>query len=135
MEKKFKKGEVVWAKVRGFPWWPGVVKSLNLSNVKQDEEDEVKQATVLIYFIGDDSHSELPINKIEKFSLKLEEYSKTKKKALLNSIKIAEKIIAGDIPFEKHLHFVQKRKKKIHFKKDSASSERKVFCKNYILGE
>lgn len=24
----YQKGEVVWAKVKGFPWWPGVVKYL-----------------------------------------------------------------------------------------------------------
>ena len=22
----FTKGEVVWAKIRGYPWWPGIVK-------------------------------------------------------------------------------------------------------------
>jgi hypothetical protein len=22
---KFEKDEVVWAKIRGFPWWPGIV--------------------------------------------------------------------------------------------------------------
>ena len=26
MQYKFKKGEVVWAKIRGFPWWPGMVR-------------------------------------------------------------------------------------------------------------
>jgi len=25
MDKKFRKDELVWAKVRGFPWWPGKV--------------------------------------------------------------------------------------------------------------
>jgi hypothetical protein len=25
MEKRLKIGEVVWAKIRGFPWWPAVV--------------------------------------------------------------------------------------------------------------
>jgi hypothetical protein len=29
----YKKGEVVWAKIKGFPWWPGVVNS----SVEQDE--------------------------------------------------------------------------------------------------
>ncbi len=27
MEKKLKVGEVVWAKIRGFPWWPGMVRN------------------------------------------------------------------------------------------------------------
>jgi hypothetical protein len=26
MEKKLKVGEIVWAKVKGFPWWPGIVR-------------------------------------------------------------------------------------------------------------
>ena len=25
MEKKFKRNELVWAKIRGFPWWPAIV--------------------------------------------------------------------------------------------------------------
>lgn len=25
MEKKFKSNELVWAKIRGFPWWPAIV--------------------------------------------------------------------------------------------------------------
>jgi hypothetical protein len=29
MEKRLKIGEVVWAKIRGFPWWPGVVRIKN----------------------------------------------------------------------------------------------------------
>jgi hypothetical protein len=36
----FEKGEVVWAKIKGFPWWPGVVK---LSFVKH----EIKK-----YYVG-----------------------------------------------------------------------------------
>ena len=109
MEKKFKKGEVVWAKVRGFPWWPAVVKSLNIKLAKQnDDEIESRQTLVLVYFVGDNSHSELPINKIEKFASKYEEYSKTKKKCLINSIKQAKKIISNEISFDDHLTDINK---------------------------
>ena len=109
MEKKFKKGEVVWAKVRGFPWWPAVVKSTNLKITKQNDDDkENRQTLVLVYFVGDNTHSELPIDKIEKFASKYEEYSKTKKKCLLNSIKQAKKIISNEFYFEKHLTDINK---------------------------
>ena len=112
MEKKFRKGEVVWAKVRGFPWWPAMVKSVNIKFLRQDEEEEeCRHTTVLVYFIGDNSHSELPINKIEKFSQKYEDYSKTKKKSLLNSIKLAKKIISNELSFEKHLVELNKNEK------------------------
>jgi hypothetical protein len=26
MEYKLKRGEVVWAKLKGFPWWPAIVR-------------------------------------------------------------------------------------------------------------
>ena len=29
----YKKGDVVWAKIKGFPWWPGVVNSSDEPNV------------------------------------------------------------------------------------------------------
>jgi F0F1-type ATP synthase alpha subunit len=112
MEKKFRKGEVVWAKVRGFPWWPAVVKSVNIKILKQDEEEEeYRNTTALVYFIGDNSHSELPINKVEKFTHKYEEYAKTKKKSLQNSIKLANKILSNELSFEKHLADLNKNEK------------------------
>lgn len=111
MEKKFRKGEVVWAKVRGFPWWPGVVKCVNIRMTKQEEDEECRQTTVLVNFIGDHSHSELPINKIEKFASKYEEFAKTKKKSLASSIKLAKKIISNELSFEKHLTDLNKNEK------------------------
>jgi hypothetical protein len=112
MEKKYRKGEIVWAKVRGFPWWPAIVKGVNLTIRREESENtesESKETTIIAYFIGDDTHSELPVNKIEKFTAKLEEYSRTKKRSLLTSIAVAKKILAGEIPFEKHLEYARKR--------------------------
>jgi len=112
MEKKFRRGDVVWAKVRGFPWWPAIVKSINTKIIKKEkEQEEIRHTTLLVYFIGDNSHSELPINKVEKFNHKYEEFSKTKKKTLLNSIKLAKKIMSSDILFEKHLNELNKIEK------------------------
>jgi hypothetical protein len=112
MEKKYQKGEVVWAKVRGFPWWPGVIQNI-LRITKVDEEEgfmkEIKETKIKVSFVGDNSYAELPLNKIEKFQTKFDEYSKTKKKSLLNSIKLAKKIISGEIPFEKHLSYALKK--------------------------
>jgi hypothetical protein len=111
MEKKFRKGDLVWAKVRGFPWWPAMVKGVNIKITKEEDEDtEVRETSVLVYFIGDESHSSLPLNKVEKFNQKFEEFSKTKKKTLLTSIEIAKKILSGEIAFEKHLQYAKKRK-------------------------
>ncbi len=53
----------------------------------------------MINFIGDPSHAEVPISKIEKFEKKFDEFSKTKKRTLLNSIILAKKIIKGEVAF------------------------------------
>jgi hypothetical protein len=103
MERKFKKGEVVWAKVRGFPWWPGVVKTMLRSISKTHDESKV-----VVNFIGDNSHANLPLNKVEKFMPKFEEYSITKQKPLLSSINIAKKIHNNELSFEKHLQSLEK---------------------------
>jgi hypothetical protein len=105
MERKFKKGEVVWAKVRGFPWWPGVVKTT--LNRLSKTQDEIK---IVINFIGDNSHANLPPCKVEKFMPKFEEYANVKHKNLLNSISIAKKIYSGEISYDKHLQCMKKEK-------------------------
>ena len=98
MDNKYRKGEVVWAKVRGFPWWPGIIKniSVRLGNAE-------KETKITVNFVGDNSHAELPSNKIDKFLEKFEEYSNTRHKGLLNSIAIAKKLYKDENPFDKHM--------------------------------
>lgn len=112
MEKKFRKGEVVWAKVRGYPWWPALVKSIKIKNdSKQDNEEdsEDKELMLKVNFIGDDTHSTLPLSKIEKFDTKLEEFSKTKKRPLMKSIEEAKKIINGELTYDAHLESLRRK--------------------------
>ncbi len=135
MEKKFRKGEIVWAKVRGFPWWPAIVKGIKVTIRREDSESnesESKEITILAYFIGDDTHSELPVNKIEKFTAKVEEFSKTKKRALLNSIAIAKRVLSGEIPFEKHLEYARKRNNKLAEEKSSEDNKEEVASHLFI---
>jgi len=102
MDKAFKKGEVVWAKVRGYSWWPGIVKKISLKICKADNKKNLKntrEVSILVNFIGDNSHSVLPLDKIEKFEKKFYEFSKTKKRPLLYSIKLARKFIKGELSF------------------------------------
>ena len=42
----YEKGEVVWAKIKGFPWWPAVI------GLNYDEKSENK---ILATFIGENS--------------------------------------------------------------------------------
>lgn len=106
MDESFKKGEIVWAKVRGYSWWPGIIKKITLKFSKTDNPTDSlltknlgssREIRVLVKFIGDNSHSVLPIDKIEKFEKKYSQFSKTKQKPLQNSIRLAKKMLSGEI--------------------------------------
>jgi hypothetical protein len=59
----------------------------------------------------------MPISKVEKFDKKFDEFSKTKKRTLMNSIVIAKKIINGEISFNNHLNIPNNLLKKKTLKK------------------
>lgn len=46
MNQSIKIGDIVWAKVKGYPWWPGMVADII--------EEKFKQS-ILVNFIGDNS--------------------------------------------------------------------------------
>lgn len=85
-----KKGDIVWAKVKGFPWWPGEVK--RVSRGGGDDNNTNHQKMIMVNFIGHKSHIDLPLNKIENFENKFESYSKTRNKTLLKSIEKAKRL-------------------------------------------
>lgn len=77
-------GEVVWAKIRGYPWWPAIVKKAMA---------DPKENKYMVYFIGDNTHSTLPESKLANFQKNFKDYSKTKKGKLVESIKKAKDMI------------------------------------------
>ena len=110
MQYKFKKGEVVWAKIRGFPWWPGIVRSLLIKiALIEENKKNLMDSKILVNFIGDKSHAKLTIDKLEKFKEKYDEFSKTKKKYLIKSIQIAKKIYTGDLKYDNHFQYIKSK--------------------------
>ena len=65
MDRKlfFRKGEVIWAKIRGFPWWPGIIQT-NCSKQLNSVDETHK---VLVNFLGDNTHANILITQIEKY--------------------------------------------------------------------
>jgi len=91
------------------PWislvaWNG--KKYYLLKISKIEENYLQgqETKIIVNFIGDSTHAEVSISKIEKFEKKLEEFSKTKKRNLLKSINLAKKLIKGEITFNNHLN-------------------------------
>lgn len=89
--ESIKKGDIVWAKVKGFPWWPGEVKRITQSTLGNNDDEKEKQVT--INFIGHNSHVKLPLSKVENFENKYDQYSKTRKKMLIKSIEKAKRMV------------------------------------------
>lgn len=65
MRSKFKEGDIVWGKVKGYPWWPGIVNftsfryQISLLRVEYlisqiyGIESEKSKEKIQINFIGD----------------------------------------------------------------------------------
>lgn len=82
----FKIGDTVWAKVKGYPWWPAYVTDLSLvPNV--DEKDQC----IVVNFIGDHSHAKLPPRMVQTYKDGYAKNSTSKSKCLQPALEIANK--------------------------------------------
>ncbi len=90
----YKKGEVVWAKVDDFPWWPAVV------SVSKSYRNPHKSA-VPVQFICEYPRPKVPLERLAPFGEKLAEHSSGKKnRQLLAAIQAAERILSGKSKYE-----------------------------------
>ena len=73
-------GEIVWGKIKGYNWWPAIIKEI---------EEDNKENKYKVSFIGNNRNGNLKKRNICKFEKEYKIHSNTKKKDLLESIKIA----------------------------------------------
>jgi hypothetical protein len=86
----YEKDEIVWAKVKGFPWWPAIVAQI-VKDAKGNDQH------VVVNFVGECSHATLPPSKVARYTEKYEEYANTKNKRLSGAIQLAQQLQAGMI--------------------------------------
>jgi len=89
---QFEENQVVWAKIKGFPWWPAVITKLN------KDLNGAFQKEVTVQFIEAESNVCLPLNMIANFEEHLEEHKATKPGKLMEAIEVAKKMIHGFSP-------------------------------------
>ena len=87
MEASFKKDQIVRAKVSGYPWWPGFVKTA------------LKSDSFEVVFFGDFSRANLAASKIREYH-DVEEPADKRNKKLQLACKVAERILAGKTSLE-----------------------------------
>ena len=90
-EADFKEKEIIWAKVKEYPWWPGIIKHVSYRGIHANNEI-IKEKIYTIDFIGEKNHVKLSKDKIESFMPNFDIHSNTKKPNLLKSIEIAKKL-------------------------------------------
>lgn len=102
--ENFAVGEIVWAKIRGYPWWPAMVSKKQLSYIYLKKKyislfkitgivDDNKEKKFVVGFIGDNTHSVLQKKNLNKFQKEYKNFANTKKRTLLDSIRLAKEMI------------------------------------------
>ena len=71
---EFRKGDIVWAKVKGYSWWPAKIR-----DVFHDQQKKLfKARKYIVDFIGDSTYQTLPEGNIVDFALSYQKHSITK---------------------------------------------------------
>ena len=112
----FNVGEVIWAKIRGYPWWPAMITGT---------EDDNREKKYAVSFIGDNTHSSLAKKCLEKFEKGLKMYSNTKKKNLLDTIEKAKEIYYNKNGIkDKEIKYMMKRDRDMKIKEKEREKEK-----------
>ena len=81
---------MIWAKIKGYSWWPGYITDIDDGDSDSDEANREVRFTV--NFIGENSHAILPEKSIAEYGSNYSKYSVSNSKLLLKSIKLANKL-------------------------------------------
>ena len=84
-KEKYIEEEIVWAKLKGYPWWPAI-----LLSIKKDSNTEEEKYRVV--FFGNLIQETLKAQYISKFDTNFKQNSKSKNKDLIDIITIAKEI-------------------------------------------
>ena len=86
---EYKEKDIVWAKVKGYPWWPSIISNISFQNISSKGEN-LKENIYSIEFIGEKIKAKLPKEKIEPFNKNYEQHINTSNTLLLKSIELAK---------------------------------------------
>jgi len=88
---EYKEKDLVWAKVKGYPWWPSIINNISFNNI-QNFGENIKEKIYTIEFIGEKNITKVSKEKIEPFNKNYDQHINTKNILLLKSIELANKI-------------------------------------------
>ena len=89
---EYKEKDIVWAKVKGYPWWPSIITHISFRNNRASGEN-IREKIYTIEFIGEKNNAKVSKEKIETFNKNYELHTNTKNPLLIKSIELAKKNI------------------------------------------
>ena len=113
---EYKEKDLVWAKVKGYPWWPSIIGHISFHNIQSNGEN-IKEKIYSIELIGEKNNNiKVSKEKIEPFMKNYDKYSNTKNPTLLKSIELAKKFTEKQI--NKKIFFLKENNQDKNNKKD-----------------
>ncbi|CAG9319315.1 unnamed protein product [Blepharisma stoltei] len=97
MERKFYNGQLVWAKIKTYPWWPAIVGKVEQINLAETDEEPEYQDEITVNFIGENTHAALDTKEVMDYEENYKQYSNVKQKKLKNCILIADKFLSKEL--------------------------------------
>lgn len=93
----FQIDSLVYGKVKGFDWWPGIISEV------PDYKRKINKECFKVNFIGEDNHSYLKVDKLKHFIPENIPWKKYKNNKLLkNAAEVACQMSRGEINLEEH---------------------------------
>ncbi|KAK7479306.1 hypothetical protein BaRGS_00029476 [Batillaria attramentaria] len=95
--REIRVGDVVWGKVQGFPWWPGRVNSINVTQRDHRDQDRIVTQLCHVSWFGSSTMSHMPSSDLHPF---LEDFGArySKKKRGPYRVAIQQALLAAQSP-------------------------------------
>ncbi|EAR96117.2 PWWP domain protein (macronuclear) [Tetrahymena thermophila SB210] len=119
--KQFKKNQVVWAKLKGYPWWPSCI-------------SQVGTTDVVVNFLGENTHATIKLDQVHDFKENYSQYIKNvneRNKKLKQAVDIGLRISEGKSSYEAAIPFFEP----ILQSSSQFSNERKSMERKYQMEE
>ena len=117
----YKEKDLVWAKTKGYPWWPSLISQISYKSITTLGKT-TKEKIYTIELIGEKINARVSSEKIEPFNKNYDKHVITKNSSLLKSIELAKKICEKKTRKEKENEEQNKNNKDIKENKEADDS-------------
>ena len=119
--EEYKEKDIVWAKTKGYPWWPSTISQISYKSLTTLGKTN-KEKVYTIELIGEKNSAKVSSEKIEPFIKNYDKHANTKNSTLLKSIETAKKMCEKKTKKEKQNEEQNKNNKDSKDNKESDTS-------------